>query len=179
MPTFQQLHDELRPKIQRYLSRLVGSDDAEDLTQQVFVRVAQALPNFRGESQPSTWVYRIATNAAIDKLRSAASRHDAQEISLDDSSEAVAKDLWTGEEMPSLEQQAMRNEMYECYEDFLMNLPLNYRTVLALGELEQLPNEEIATILGLTIDTVKIRLHRGRARLLNQLKEHCKAEEWL
>jgi RNA polymerase sigma-70 factor (ECF subfamily) len=90
-----------------------------------------------------------------------------------------AKEIWTGEEMPSLEQQAMRNEMYECYQNFVMNLPLNYRTVLALSELEQLTNEEIAEILGLTLDTVKIRLHRGRERLLKELKEHCKAEEWL
>src|SRR5574342_842102 len=116
MPTFQKLHDDLRPKIQRYLSRLVGPDQAEDLTQDVFVKVAQALPNFRGESQPSTWVYRIATNAAIDKLRSAASRLDAQQTPLDDSSQVDAKEIWTGEEIPSLEQQAMRNEMYECYQ---------------------------------------------------------------
>jgi RNA polymerase sigma-70 factor (ECF subfamily) len=87
MPTFQQLHDDLRPKIQRYLSRLVGPDQAEDLTQEVFVKVAQALPTFRGESQPSTWVYRIATNAAIDKLRGAASRPDSQQTSLDESAQ--------------------------------------------------------------------------------------------
>ncbi len=179
MTDFTQLHESLRPKIQRYVARLIGPDQAEDLTQEVFVRVAQALPTFRGESQPSTWVYRIATNAAIDKLRSAASRHDSQQHSLDDPLEVDAKDIWTGEEMPSLEQQAMRNEMYECYQSFVMNLPLNYRTVLVLSELEQLTNEEIAEIVGLTVDTVKIRLHRGRRRLLKELKEHCKAEEWL
>lgn len=48
-----------------------------------------------------------------------------------------------------------------------------------LSGLEQLTNEEIAEILGLSLDTVKIRLHRGRERLLKELKEHCKAEEWL
>ncbi len=179
MADFIQLHDELRPRIQRYLTRLVDASEAEDLTQEVFAKVAQALPSFRGESQASTWVYRIATNAAIDKIRGAASRHDGQQSSLDDSTETEAKDIWTGDETPLLEEQAMRHEMYECYDSFVRNLPPNYRTVIVLSKLEQLTNDEIAEILGLSLDTVKIRLHRGRERLLKELKEHCKAEEWL
>jgi RNA polymerase sigma-70 factor (ECF subfamily) len=51
--------------------------------------------------------------------------------------------------------------------------------VVVLSELEQLPNSEIAEILGLSLDVVKIRLHRGRSRLLDELKTHCKAEDWL
>lgn len=179
MPDFTQLHSELRPKIQRYLARLVGPADAEDLTQEVFVKVAQALPNFRGESHPSTWVYRIATNAAIDKIRGAASRPDAQHSPLDDAAEADVKEVWSGEEPPSLEQLVMHEDMIECFERFVMNLPPNYRTVIVLSEQEQMTNDEIAEILGLSQDTVKIRLHRGRERLLKELKEHCKAEEWL
>lgn len=125
---FQRLYDDLRPKIFRYLTRMVGASDAEDLTQEVFVKVAQALPNFRGESQPSTWVYRIATNAAIDKIRGASTRHDAQQTPLDDTAEADAKEVWTGEEPPSLEQIAMRNDMIECFDRFVMNLPPNCRS---------------------------------------------------
>lgn len=176
---FKEIHDEFRLKLRRYLARLVGEGEADDLTQEVFVRVSQALPTFRGESQLSTWIYRIATNAAIDKMRAVSFRQDAQKDSMDDATETEAKDIWTGEEPPSLEQQAMRNEMYECFADFVAKLPANYRTVVVLSELEQLTNEEIAEILGLSVAVVKIRLHRGRERLLKELKENCKAEEWL
>ncbi len=69
--------------------------------------------------------------------------------------------------------------MYQCFVDFVKNLRVNYRTVVVLSELEQLTNNEIAEILGLSLDTVKIRLHRGRARLLKELKTHCEAEDWL
>ena len=58
-------------------------------------------------------------------------------------------------------------------------MPLNYHTVVALSELEDLAASEIAEILGLSLDTVKIRLHRGRGRLLQELRTHCKAEDWL
>ena len=176
---FQNIHETFRPRIHRYLTRLVGEPEAEDLTQEVFVKVSQALDNFRGESKLSTWLYRIATNAAIDKMRTLSFRQDAQTSSLDDSNETEDKDVWVEEETPSPEQRLMWNEMYECYGNFVEDLPANYRTVVVLGEIEGLTNNEIAEILGLSLDVVKIRLHRGRARLLEELKTHCKADEWL
>ncbi|MFI5179273.1 MAG: sigma-70 family RNA polymerase sigma factor, partial [Vicinamibacterales bacterium] len=66
---FPKLYAEFQPKIRRYVSRLIGANEAEDLTQDVFLKVSQALPAFRGEASVSTWVYRIATNSALDLLR--------------------------------------------------------------------------------------------------------------
>jgi RNA polymerase sigma factor (sigma-70 family) len=66
---FQSLHDQFRPRVLRYLTRLVGEGDAEDLTQAVMLKVSRALPEFRGDSSVSTWIYRIATNTALDKAR--------------------------------------------------------------------------------------------------------------
>ena len=176
---FQKIYAAYQPRILRYLVRLVGEHEAEDLTQEVFVKVSHALKAFRGESQLSTWIYRIATNAAIDKTRTPSFRQDARTSSLDDSDEAENQEVWTAEETPSLEQLLMRKEMYQCFESFVERLPVNYRTVVVLSELEQLTNNEIAEILGVSLDVVKIRLHRGRARLLEELKTHCKAEDWL
>jgi RNA polymerase sigma-70 factor (ECF subfamily) len=176
---FQKIHEAFRPKIHRYLTHLVGDPEAEDLTQEVFVKVSRALETFRGESQLSTWLYRIATHADIDKIRSLSFRQDAQNNSLDDSNEDENRDVWTGEEPPLLEQQFMRKERYHCFENFIENLPPHYRTVVALSELGELTNNEIAEVLGLSLDTVKIRLHRGRTRLLKELKTHCKAEDWM
>lgn len=180
---FQKIHDDFRPKIQRYLTRLVGEYEAEDLTQEVFVKISQALHTFRGESQLSTWIYRIATNAALDRLRAPSYRRVVENGLSDepDSCETAAEDkeAVAGKEASSLEQQVFLNERYHCYQDFIEGLPLNYRTVVALSELEGLAANEIADILGLSVDVVKIRLHRGRARLLQALKTHCKAEDWL
>ena len=176
---FQNIYDTYQPRILRYLVRLVGEPEAEDLAQEVFVKVDQALKSFRGESQLSTWLYRIATNTAIDKMRTASFRQDAEFNWLDVSNETDVQDVWTEEEAPSLEQQIMRKEMYECFVDFVKRLRPNYRTIVVLSELEELTNNEIAEILGLSLDVVKIRLHRGRARLFQELKTHCNAEDWL
>ena len=67
----------------------------------------------------------------------------------------------------------IENEMNECVRNYINTLPENYRSVLVLSELEVLKNLEIAEILGLTLDTVKIRLHRARARLKKVLQGNC------
>src|SRR5512141_1157544 len=74
-PDFRALYDEFAPRIRAYLTRLVGEGEAEDLTQEVFARAHRAMATRRGDSLLSTWLYRIATNAAIDRLR-AGSRHE-------------------------------------------------------------------------------------------------------
>jgi RNA polymerase sigma-70 factor (ECF subfamily) len=89
------------------------------------------------------------------------------------------RDLWTGEPAPSLEEQVFRNEEFDCYCDFIEQLPENYRLVVALNQLGEFTAREIAEALGLSLEVVKIRLHRGKARLLQELKAHCKAEDWL
>ncbi len=175
---FPHIHDAFRPRIQRYLTRMVGESEAEDLTQEVFVKVNQALPTFRGECELSTWIYRIATNAAIDKIRTPSFRQNPTTLP-EDSAEVEDRDTWTGEEAPSLEQQAIREDMYECFGDFVNHLPANYRTVFVLSELEQLTDQEIAEILGLSLNTVKIRLHRARTQLYGELRAHCKVEDWI
>jgi len=176
---FQEIYTAYRPKILRYMVRLVGEHEAEDLTQDVFVKVSQALRTFRGESQLSTWIYRIASNTAIDKIRSSSYQRCAEHSLLDDPDEAEEKDAWIGEQKPSLERQLMRKEMFQCFGNYIENLPVNYQTVFLLSELGELTNNEIAETLGLSRDVVKIRLHRGRAKLLRELRTHCKAEEWL
>jgi RNA polymerase sigma-70 factor (ECF subfamily) len=178
---FDKIHADFRPKVLRHLTRMVGEHEAEDLTQEVFVKINRGLGTFRGESKLSTWIYRIATNAALDRLRDPALKRIAPEglpIGAD-----TAEDEGGGIEIaavaPSLDQQVCRKERYECYRDFIQDLPKKYRTVVALSELEELAASEIADILGLSVDVVKIRLHRGRARLLSALKSHCKPEDWL
>lgn len=167
-PEFQVIHDRFRPRVLRYLTRLVGEGEAEDLTQSVMLKVSQGLHDFRGDSSLSTWIYRIATNAALDKLR-------RKTIPLVDESEIESDetDALPGTLAASAETTAIREEMNACIREFIERLPENYRTVMVLSELEGFKNDEIATILGLNLDTVKIRLHRAREKLRKDLGLGC------
>ncbi len=176
---FEKVYEDFRPKVERYLVHLVGEAEAEDLAQEVFTRVSRALQTFRGESQLSTWIYRIATNVAIDRTRINSFQRETTTAELDQLVNGEYGELWRNSEAASPEDRLFSKERYECFIEYVKNLPLNYRAVLVLSELEELKNSDIADILGLSLETVKIRLHRGRLRLLQELKQHCKAEDWL
>ena len=162
---FQNVYGEFHLKIQRYLSRLLGPNEAEDVTQEAFAKVSQALPQFRGGSSLSTWIYRIATNTAYDKLRRPAFQR-AGEVPVDPV--APVQDPSAG-----AEQNLVRTEMNDCIGEYIAGLPASYRTVVVLSEHEGLTNQEIADALGVSLETVKIRLHRARARLRKDLGSGC------
>lgn len=161
---FESVYREYHQPIRRHVARLVGADEAEDVTQEVFASVSAALPGFKGESSLSTWIYRIATNAAVDRLRSPSFRrtsHTAEQ-------EANVPDKAAG-----AEQAMARREMNDCIRGYIDRLPASYRTVIVLSDQQGLANQEIADALGITLHTVKIRLHRARARLRQAMGEGC------
>jgi RNA polymerase sigma-70 factor (ECF subfamily) len=173
---FQDVYDEFHAKILHYLVRMVGSDEAEDLTQEVFMKINRGLKEFRRESKLCAWVYRIATNAALDRLQSRSFRESGQRISLsssDEEGEAGLQDSSVQGESLSAEREAIRQEMNECIREFVDKLPENYRTVIILSELKDLKNQDIADVLRVSLDTVKIRLHRARARLKEEFEAGC------
>ena len=165
---FQSLHDRFRPRVLHYLTRLLGEAEAEDGTQSVMLKVNEGLARFRGDSSVSTWIYRIATNVALDRLRQ-------KRIGplTDTGYEFDEDELPPAAGSASVETTAIREEMSACIKEFIDRLPENSKTVMILSELEGFKNDEIAAILGLTVDTVKIRLHRARERLRKDLKAGC------
>ena len=171
--SFQAIYDEFRPRILRYVSNMVGEADAEDVTQEIFIKVSQALPDFRGECKLSTWLYRIATNTTLDRIRSSVYQQKASTVAGETIDEVDDRNIWTGEKVPVLEWQLVRKEMADCLQDYIRKLPENYRIVLALSELEGLSNQEVADVLGVTTGTIKIRLHRARERLKKDLIANC------
>ncbi|MEI8173800.1 MAG: sigma-70 family RNA polymerase sigma factor [Deltaproteobacteria bacterium] len=172
---FQKIHDDFRPMNLRYLTRMVGENEAENLTQEVFARIDRALKAFRGESSLSTWIYQIATNVATDRLRRPSARHgDEKRLPIEDIAETEEdKDTWTGEQAPSTDQRVIREEMNGCVREIIKTLPDTYRSVIVLSELEGFKDAEIADILGLSLQAAKIRLHRARTRLREELKTAC------
>ena len=165
---FDRIYAEHHARILRYLTRMVGAQDAEDLAQEVFIRAAKAYDGFRHEAKIETWLYRIATHVAVDRLRGTALR---RETMLGEELGEVAED---GREAGStLEEKTLRRAANECIRNVIYGLPENYRTPLILSELEGFTNREIAEILDVSLDTVKIRLHRAKEQLKKALLDAC------
>jgi len=170
---FEAIHREFHPKVVHYLAGVVGEEDAADLAQVTMMKVSEHLAEFRGECALSTWIYRIATNVAIDRLRQRApDRVALHSPDDDDPDERVPPEL----RRPSAEDVAMRREMSACVREFVDRLPANYRAVLVLSDIEGFANREIAEITGLSVETVKIRLHRARLKLHAALDHGCTIE---
>ncbi|MHC4462964.1 MAG: RNA polymerase sigma factor [Planctomycetota bacterium] len=173
---FDDVYNEFHEKIGRYLERMVGKDEAEDLTQEVFMKIDKGLNEFKGQSKLSTWIYRIATNAALDKLQSRSFRQNNQKVILTeagDESQADDVGILVEEKSLTAEREAIRKEMNECIREFVDKLGENYRAVIILSELKDLKNQDIADILEISLDAVKIRLHRARARLKEEFEAGC------
>ncbi len=175
-PDFRTLYDEFAPRIRGYLTRLVGEAEAEDLTQEVFARAHSAMATRRGDSLVSTWLYRIATNAAIDRLR-AASRREVP-VTASEPEEPGGEQLEIVSEGAVLEAQqaerrVIRKEMRHCILGLVDRLPPVHREVILLGELRDLRDQEIADALGITLEAAKMRLHRARGELRKLLLSSC------
>lgn len=167
---FDSIYREFMPRMVRYLDRLVGEEDASDLAQEVLLKVNQSLENFRGDSSLSTWIYRIAANAAHDHRVSSAMQQRKKTVTLDNEDEL---EQLAEHSLPGTEREYIRREMSNCIRGVVDQLPENYRGVLILSDFEDFSNAEIAEILDLSIDAVKIRLHRARVQLKQALNCRC------
>jgi RNA polymerase sigma-70 factor (ECF subfamily) len=172
---FQQIHEAYRSRITRYLAGLVGADKAEDLCQEVFVKVNKGLKDFRAEAKLSTWIYRIATNTYHDHVRGRTFKQQQKEqLTPAEEIDALKDEVpGIGEQSPVVEQQMIRGEMIECIRGYIDQLPEDYRVVLLLSEEEGFKNREIAEVLKISLDNVKIRLHRANAKLKELLEGNC------
>ena len=170
---FEEIYKEFQPKIRYYLARLLGDLDAEDSVQEVFAKVSRNLDTFKGQSKISTWIYRIATNTAIDKLRSSTFKQASEHTPLEDNATTENNISKIGPTDTATDQKVIRKEMSECVREYVDRLPPDHRTVLILKELEGFKNREIAAILDISLENVKVRLHRARARLKLELDNGC------
>ncbi len=170
---FNEVYEEFHPKILYYLSRLTNPHEAEDIAQEVFEKVNRSLRNFKGESKLSTWLYRIATNTAIDRMRTPSFKRSFENTSLENAIGVEDRNVWLGQKKTLTDQTFIRKEMSECVREFIDKLPSDYKTVILLSELEGFKNAEIADVLQISLDTVKIRLHRARAKLKTVLNDGC------
>ena len=170
---FSELYKELYPKIRLYLERLVGESEAEDVAQIVFEKVNSSLSTFKGESKVSTWIFKIATNAALDRLKSPSYKRTPSGPLAPVQLQTVENINMASKKASSPDLKVIRDEMSDCVREFVDRLPYDYRTIIILNELEGFTNKEIAEILQISLETVKIRLHRARAQLKKSLESGC------
>ena len=138
--------------------RILGNHaDAEDAAQDAFLAAYRNFHRFRGDSSVSTWLYRIATNAALMKLRKDRQRRMIPHVDYED------VQLVSPSEGP--EKLALNAELRECLEQGLDSLQANLKTAVVLRNVQDLSNEEAAEILGVSVSSLKARLHRGRVLL--------------
>jgi RNA polymerase sigma-70 factor (ECF subfamily) len=166
-----ELFTSYRTRIRRYIGTMVHDpDDADDLTQDVFVQAHRRLGSLRDPDAVVSWLYRIATHLAYDRFRKW-SRQPSVPLP-DVAGESEAR-LAEGKAEPSVGRVVEQAEMSACVRRYLDGLSDDYRTAILLHDLEGLTNVEIAEMLGVSLEAVKIRLHRARRKLEDALATHC------
>ena len=162
-------------KVYNHLVRLVSNtEDARDLLQETYLSAYKNLRSFKGDSAFTTWVYRIATNHALMRLR----RKQPQELSLDEiqiPSHAELKGRTISDWALDPKEALLRKELRGILDDAIRSLPPLYRAVVVLRDVEDLSTEETARTLGLTEGAVKTRLHRARIFLREALAPYFEA----
>jgi RNA polymerase sigma-70 factor, ECF subfamily len=173
---FTQLVTKYKDPLTNYLNVMVGDYDiAVDLSQETFLRVYKNIGRYSNIYQFSTWIYKIATNLAIDEMRfrkrrgqvfyrnilgsHAAGDDDGPEFEISDSRRNPRDEI-------------LSKESSQILEDAIRSLPEKYRTAFIMKEVQELPYETIAEVLRCSTGTIKSRLHRAREFLQKKLKNY-------
>jgi len=160
LSAFEQLVDRHRPVVVRVAGRIVGADEAEDISQDAFLRAFHRLHHFRGEAPFRSWLLRITHNAALDHLERR--RPEPVDPATLDTSEPTTS-------RPPADRLEVR-ERIERLERKLHGLSPAHRIVLVLRDVEGLSYEEIADITDTPLGSVKGRLHRARREFVEMLR---------
>ena len=164
--SFEELVRRYQRPIAAYVYRMVGDYDAAlDLTQEVFIKVYNSLNRYRSEFKFSTWIYKIAHNAAIDHLR----RHAVREQTLSGSVDGERREVTIESRRLTPEQESERKERRTEIESVVQLLQSSYRELIVLRHSHDLSYDEIAEVTGLPLGTVKNRLFRAREAMRDLL----------
>lgn len=156
---FETLYRAHLPRVHSLVRRMTGGRDADELTQDVFVRVWQKLGTFRGDSAFATWLHRLTVNVVIERFRTDTARrqrfHDGDAI------------------FDSLSAPPRHGDVSLDFESALLKLPDGAREIFVLHDVEGHKHHEIASMLGISPGTSKAQLHRARMMLRKHLQERA------
>ena len=149
--------------------RMMGKpEDAEDVSQDAFLSAYRAFDRFRGESRVTTWLYRITVNAALMKLRKEKRARTLTQTGLED----VDVVSWD-----TPDKSAASSELGDKLREGISQLQPDLRAAVVLRDVEQLSNSEASDVLGITVSSLKSRLHRGRILLRKYLSDYVAAPQ--
>ena len=161
------IHDQYYHRVRKFILASVKDESvADDLTQETFIRIQGNLDALRDRSKISSWVFRIAYHLCQDHFRGLKNSSTHEEIH---------EGLVNIQETP-VQKKMEQDEMSQCVQDQLNLLPEAIRSILILADIMDFTHQEIADILGLSVENVKVRVHRARKKLKAILKEKCTFE---
>ncbi|MBI3599320.1 MAG: RNA polymerase sigma factor, partial [Nitrospinae bacterium] len=128
--------------------------------------VWDGIDKLRSDSSITSWIYKIASNVCFDSFRKNKRTLKEETLEPDDEFLYDAK-------IPLIEDEIYKARMAECIRSYIAKLPEDYRAVILLHDIEGLKNSDIADMLGISLDAVKIKLHRARGRLRKILSKEC------
>lgn len=171
---FEQLVARHGPMLYRVAARFMGRrEDAEEVVQETLLTVYEKIDTFDEQAALTTWLYRVVVNTALMRLRA---KSRTRETPLEWEGPAVTPEGDLAQEVNdwdlSPEDALLREETRTVLREGVDRLPDLYRSVYVLAEIEGVPHQEVATLLGLTVATVKTRLHRARLFLREALSDY-------
>lgn len=165
MEAFRHLVETHQARVIGTISKMLGSDaEAEDLAQQVFIRVWKSAPRYRPTAKFTTWLFRITRNLVFNELRR--KRHFV------DQAEEMPEPAERRDQEP--DQVLMEGELQSAIQAAINRLPESQRLAIILRRYEEMPYEEIATVMGTTVPAVKSILFRARAELRERLEKYLR-----
>jgi RNA polymerase sigma-70 factor (ECF subfamily) len=169
-PGFQDIVEEFGNFVYNLTYRILGNhSDAEEAAQDAFLAAYRNFHRFRGESKVSTWLYRIATNAALMKLRKDRNKRTLTQTGYDE--------MQLTSHLDGPERLALNSELRQHLEEGLDLLPPNLKAAVVLRDVQGLSNEEAAEVLEISVSSLKARLHRGRVLLRQHLQDYIAQEQ--
>lgn len=162
---FQEIYNENYPKVLAFIYNVSANAPlSEDLTQETFIRAYKSINDFKGDSNIIVWLKKIGYNIFLDYRRK-------RTLNLISSGADRIKSLLVAR-VGNIENDIMRKIMSGCVQSKILLIPENYRAPIYLN-MEGYSNKEIATILNLSLENVKIRLHRGKLKIGEILSKEC------
>ncbi len=161
------IHDQYYHRVRRFIRATVKNESvADDLVQETFIKIQESLDSLRDPEKISSWIFRIAYHLCQDHFRT---------LKRSSTQEEIHDGLVSLEETP-IQKKLEQGEMSRCVQDKLSLLPGRQRSVIIFADIMDFSHQEIAHILGLTVENVKVRLHRARKRLKAILEKECTFE---
>ena len=172
---FREIVELYRNRVYNLSYRMLGNrEEAEDISQEVFITIFKSVDTFRGDSKLSTWLYRIAANHCKNRIKYLARRHDRSQDQYDEEvlRERAAGALTSPSQAPAPDQHLEGVELEQLMQSAIAALDEDHRLLVVLRDIEELSYEEICGITSLPEGTVKSRLHRARMALRKKMLKH-------